>query len=184
MALADILRAITQETDEHIAGVRAEHAQWMQQLQKESDAKILEHRRAIQERKTRDMAVLSVRADAHVAMRERHLLLEQKRLVLDEAYQSLLEKLRAQPEQLQRAFLEKCLAAIPGDGTIHPTAAHEALLKELADTKRLSFGKPVRGSGGFRFSSETEERTYTYEFLAEYLLRPETEVDAAHRLFT
>lgn len=184
MALSDILKAIVEETDSRISEARSEHKKRVKELRERSETEILDIQRSIENQKKQKMAALKSRAESHVEMRARHLSLEEKRKVLDEAYALLLEKLAALPAKEQKAFLERCLKSIPEKGTLHPAPAHKKLLEELADEKKFTIGKPTQASGGFLFSSETQNRDYTYEFLAQHVLRPTTEVSAAHRLFS
>jgi hypothetical protein len=67
-------------------------------------------------------------------------------------------------------------------GTIHPTQAHEAILKKLAGSA-FTMGAVIPGKGGFRFSGATQDRDYTFEFLVHHVLRPATEMDTARTIF-
>ena len=112
----------------------------------------------------------------------RHAIVERKQQHLTGVYDKVIDSLASLPQAEIESFLQNCLKHIGMKGTIHPTQAHEAMLKKMVGSS-FTMGSVIPGKGGFRFSGATQDRDYTFEFLVHQVLKPATEMDAARSLF-
>ena len=76
------------------------------------------------------------------------------------------------------------MKGITAKGEIHPSKAHAALLKKICPSEQFRIKEATNAKGGFLFISEKEEQDFTFEHLVEEVLRPKTELETSHTLFT
>lgn len=182
MALQDILQAITDEADTRISEAQAAHKKTMKEMKDQHDASLSAALSRIRQHKEQRKRQMRSRAEAQARMVSSHALLNRKRQLLDRLYDGVVEGLAKLPAAKADHLLAACIKRLRGKGTIHPSAAHGSHLKKLAGSA-FAMGEPVESAGGFRFVGDTEDHDYTFEFLAHRVLRPDTEIDAARRLF-
>jgi len=183
MALQDILAAISHEADARIKQERSTHQKRISVLREESERRIAKLKQNIALQKEERKLQMRRKAEAHIVMIKRNAELQTKRKLLDKIYTAVVERLAGMPEDKVKTLLEKCLKTISQKGDIRPSAAHVNMLKQLASSEQFSIGDAVDVSGGFIFTSEKEERDFTFEHLVSQYLRPKSEVDTASTLF-
>ncbi len=183
MALQDILQSIQSSTDDRIAEAKTEHRKRLTELRSRYERETEVEIQQIEKQKTSKLHRMQERAKTHGIMLRRHAVLRKKQEWLIKTYDEVLKALAAMSEQKAEAFLRSCLKQIPSSGTIHPSEKHKELLKRLVSSDQLTFGSSVQSVGGFIFSSPTEVRNFTLEFLVQEVLRPNTELETARALF-
>lgn len=182
MALQDILDSITGDADKRIADAAADHKKRMKDMREESERSINRKRVQIAEQRDQKKRQLKEKAESHARMTRTKALLARKQEYMDKLYADVLDALAKLPKDKAETFLEKCLSSVKSKGVIVPAKAHEAALKKMLPAG-CELGKAIDSAGGFRFVSDKEERDFTFEFLVNDLLRPQTEVRIAHELF-
>lgn len=183
MALSHILHAITAEADAELRALRQKHDDALRTLDSDHVATLTDIRHGITQKKTERLRSLRMRAEGHVNMKKRHAVLRKKQEILDALYADTARALGSLPPATLEKLMTGWVKSLPKGGVIRPSSAHSALLKKICgDTHTI--GTPLKdASGGFMYESETMDRDYTFEFLIRELLRPATEIDAAHQLF-
>jgi vacuolar-type H+-ATPase subunit E/Vma4 len=182
MALQDIFDAIKAETDERIAAAQAKRDASIQQMRDAAEQFIAQRRRQIAERKEQDMRQIREKAESHARMVRNNTLLAKKQECMEQLYHRVLEDLSNLPLNKTEVLLKKCLSLIGQPGVIYPAKPHEALLAKLLPDG-CTTGAAIGASGGFRFSSDTKEYDFTYEFIVNSLILPQSEVQVANELF-
>ena len=182
MALQNILDAIVQEADDHIAALQTNHRQTMRELREASERALAKKKRLIADDKEQRMRRIRERAVAQAQILKSRLMLARKQECMDKLYERVLQDLTHLPHDRTETFLKHCMKHLRGTGVIRPAKAHEEILRKLL-SDGMEMGKPIDSIGGFRCSSAKEEHDCTYEFLVHGLLRPLTDIDASHRLF-
>ena len=88
------------------------------------------------------------------------------------------------PEKDVETLMHVCLKKISQNGTIAPAKNHESLLKKIAPSEQFKICNTINATGGFVFSSETQEHDFTFEHIVAEYLRPQTELNVSKTLFT
>jgi vacuolar-type H+-ATPase subunit E/Vma4 len=184
MALQDILNAITAQTDLQITEVRTAHQKKLTEMRESSERAHAKKKQEIAQQKEQRKLQLKAKAEAHAQSLKRNALLTRKQALLDKLYGKVVKDLAALPEKDVEALLRTCLKKIGQKGTIAPSKKHEVLLKRIAPSQQFKMEKGTDAAGGFMFSSEKQEYDFTFEHLVSEYLRPETELEVSHTLFT
>lgn len=182
MALQDILDAIKAESDERIAAAQAKHDAALRQMRAAAEQFITQKRKQITEQKEQNLRQIKEKAESHARMIRNKTLLAKKQECMEQLYDRVLADLSSLPTDKTEGVLKKCLSFIHERGVIHPAKPHEALLATLLPNGS-TMGTPIDASGGFRFSSDTKEYDFTYEFIVHSLILPQSEVKVASELF-
>jgi V/A-type H+-transporting ATPase subunit E len=183
MALQDILAAISVEADRQIAEARTAHQNALTQIRQQSEQSLDRKRQDISAQKEQKLEQMRRKAEVHADTQLRNAQLQKKREILDRIYQKAIESLSQLPDKDVEALLKACLESIHDKGEIRPTKKHVALMQRLVGGD-LTLGDPVEGAGGFIFVSEKREQDFRFETLVQDVLRPKTELELAHSLFT
>jgi len=181
--LKDILEAITAETDKQIAAARSEHQRGLTDLREQSERRLSTRKQEIAVSKEQRKGQFKAKAEAHAESHKRNALLSKKRELLDRVYAKVANDLSKIPDDKAEKLLRTCLKKISDKGEIFPSKKHEALLKKIAPSEQFSLKNASDATGGFLFSSKTQEYDCTFEHLVQEWLRPKTELEAAHLLF-
>lgn len=183
MALQDILKAITAEADQKITSERSAHQKRLSTMREQSEQRISKRKQEIAMQKEEKRQQMRAKSEAHAQMIERNAELKKKQELLDTLFTLVTKKLGSCSEDKAEALLKQCIKSIKSKGTIHPSKAHANLLKKIAPSEQFEMGDAVEATGGFVFSSDKEERDFTFEHLVSQYLRPRTEVETASELF-
>ncbi len=184
MALADILRAITEEANAELA--RLEHA-----FQEESQKCIAQHaqdladiERSVTAQKEQKKHMLQLKAEGHAKMQTRHALLSKKQEVLEGFYNDVLQALLDLDSEKKDAFFALCLASTKASaGVLRFAKDHEKHAAKLAKGD-ITCGDSINAKGGFILVTDEREYNFTFESLVQELLRPSTEISVASALFS
>lgn len=183
MALSHILHAITAEADADIRALRQKHDDLLRSLDADHASALSALRHDIAQKKTERLHSLRSRAEGHINMKKRHAVLQRKQHILDALYADTARALGSLPTATLEKLMTTWIKGLPKGGVIRPSTVHTALIKKICGDSHTT-GTPLKdASGGFVYESETMDRDYTFEFLIRELLRPTTEIDAAHQLF-
>lgn len=182
MALQDILDAIKTEADERIATARTQHHANMKAMRDASEQLLARKRQLLKEQKEQKMRHIKEKAESHARMLRNKTLLARKQECMQKLYDQVLKDLVTLPKDKTESLLRQCLSVIKEKGVVYPAAPHEALLKKLLPDG-CEMGKPTSASGGFRFASSKKEYDFTYEFMVENIILPQSEVRVAGDLF-
>ena len=183
MALQDILNAITDEADQKITSERSAHQKRLSTMREQSEQRISKRKQEIAIQKEEKRNQMRAKSDAHAQMIERNAGLKKKQELLDNLFTLVTKNLGSCSNEKAEALLKQCIKSIKSKGTIHPSKVHADTLKKIAPSEQFTMGDPVEATGGFVFSSEKEERDFTFEHLVSEYLRPKTEVEIAAELF-
>jgi len=183
MALDDILAAITKETDQRIATAKEAYRIQLSDMRKESDLNLLAKKQKFSNECNEKEQQMRSNMRTHFALHRRNAMLLKKHALLEQFYTNVAEAIAKERPAIVEKFLTACLDQIKEKGELHPAKNHAALLEKIADKKQFTIGKPIDALGGFIFTSETQERNCTIEYLVKEQLRPATEVDVASSLF-
>ncbi len=181
MALADILQAITDETDAQLAAIKSENKACEKTMNAQHDAALAARRASAERDRQAQIAHLRSQAENQASMYARHAILGCKQDLLGELYASVIDALLALSAAETERMLKAFLSELPATGEIRPTKAHAPLLRKLATSHHI--GEVIEARGGFRYIGSLEDRDYTFEFLVSELLRPATEITAARQMF-
>ncbi|MDA1209025.1 MAG: hypothetical protein O2904_03260 [bacterium] len=181
--LQDILDAITAETDKQITAARSEHQRGLTDLREQSERRLSTRKQEIAVSKEQRKAQFKAKAEAHAESHKRNALLSKKRELLDRVYAKITVDLSKLSDDKAEKLLRACLKKITEKGDIFPSKKHEALLIKIAPSEQFAVKAVTSASGGFLFSSKTQENDFTFDHLVQEWLRPQTELDAAHKLF-
>lgn len=182
MAIQDILSAIIVDADHRINDAAADHRKRMKEMREESERALSQKRIQINEQREQKKRNLKEKAESHARMLRTKALLTKKQEYMDQLYADVLNSLSELPKEKVEAFLKQCLGSIHGKGVIRASKAHEALVKKhLPDGCEM--GPSIDAVGGFSFESDTEEHDFTFEFLVNGILRPQTEISTSKQLF-
>lgn len=184
MALQDILDAITAEADQQIAEARSVHQKALTEMREEGERKTAKRKQEIAVQKEARKEQMSAKAETHASMQKRNAILSKKQVLLDSAYDSVVEKLGTLDAGKVEPLLRACIKQITVNGEIRPAEKHAQLIKKLAPSEQFRMGDPVKSVGGFLFVSEKEEQDFTFEHLVQHVLRPATELETSQALFS
>jgi len=184
MALNDILAAIVAQADQQIEDARQRHKKHLSELREKNERAIAKKKQEIAVQKEQKKQQLQAKAETHVSMLKRNALLLKKQQLLNETYAMVVEKLSSLSSAEAESLLRACVKQIKAKGVLHPAKGQEDVLKKIAPSEQFTIGDSIKAKGGFLFVSEKEEQNFTYEHLVSHLLRPHTEVDTAHELFS
>jgi len=184
MALQDILDAISKQSDEHIALERSASQKRVSEMRETSERTIAKRKQEIAAQKEDRKLQMLRKSEAHSSMTQRNAELKKKQELLDSLYELAAKKLSAMPADKVEALLKRCVKSIKAKGEIRPSAKHKDLLQKIAPSEQFTMGETVDASGGFIFVSKKEEHDCTFEHLVAETLRPATEVETAHSLFS
>jgi vacuolar-type H+-ATPase subunit E/Vma4 len=182
MAIQDILGAIVEDADKRIAEVQSAHKKRMKEMRDESEQITQRKRQQIIDQRDQKKRQLKEKAESHARMLHSKAILSAKQDYMNKVYSEVLASLVNLPKDKLETLLKKCLGQIKSKGTIHAAKEHEALIKKYVP-EGCDMGKAIDAKGGFRFVSEKEEHDFTFEFIVNELLRPQTEVKVAHDIF-
>jgi|GEM_PF-1791391 len=183
MALTDIFKAITTESETRANAALKAHQEKMKSMHDEAQHFIEQKRQRVEDQKKQKMQQIKEKAQSHARMVRNRTLLAKKRECMDRVYQKVLQDMVLLPADKTEILLQQCVSAIQEIGTFHPAATHEDMLKKLLPPG-CKLGKPVAAKGGFLFDSPKKEYDFTYEFLVENLILPKSEVNVAAALFS
>ncbi len=182
MTFKHLLQSIVQEADHRVSDAKKAHVDRMQAIQAEHDRKLEAIRKNAQDRLSERKRSLKEKAESLGRISSSKLLLKIKNAEIDSLYDDVLDGLKKADENQLETFFKKSLE-MAGEGTIHASKEHEALLKKLA-SKGFEMGEALpKGAGGFIVSTPTKEWNFTFDFLVRQSLRPATEIEAATHLF-
>jgi vacuolar-type H+-ATPase subunit E/Vma4 len=181
MALSDIRQAIADEVDRSIAAARQRHERSIAEQRKTTEKETKSASDQSERRAQETCRMLVSSAEQRAQALRRNAVLAEKRVLIEETYDAVLDALSACDPSSIEPLLTKALHAT-GDGEIRPAHAHAALLKKLAP-KSCTMGEPIEARGGFICSSPTREYDFRFETIVHSLLRPRTELQAAQALF-
>jgi vacuolar-type H+-ATPase subunit E/Vma4 len=182
MALQDILDAITADADRQIAGALDAHKLRMKAMREENEREIEAKRTHIGAQKEQKKRLLREKTASYARMTRAAAVTAKKQECMGDLYVEVLKQLTSLPKEKTESFLKKCLERLKGEGTVHPAkSASDFLSKHLP--KGCVMGSPVEAQGGFVFVSQKVEQDFTYEFVVEKMLRAQTEVEVAKKLF-
>ena len=184
MALKHILAAITQQADALIAKAHDDHEAIVKTLRDKHSQDIEQKRKDLTASKERKLQQLQAKARTHATSHKKSVLLRKKKELLDRIYEKVVLELVALSDEEVEPLLRACIAMVKDDGVIHPSAKHEKLLREICTSKQFRLEKTIEAKGGFVFVSATKEQDFTFEYLVEHVLRPKTELETSHALFT
>lgn len=184
MALQDILHAISAEADKRISDMQAAHQRELTRMREESERNLARKKQEFSVQKLQKMEQLKNKTLTHASTQRRNAVLLKKRVILDAVYESLAKKMAAMSDEELEPLLRACIKSIHHKGTIHPSAKHEKLLKKICPAEQFDIKESTKASGGFLFVSAKEERDFTFDSLVAHSLRPQTELETSHMLFT
>ena len=184
MALQDILAAITAQADKKIEQARAALQKESGTLRQESEQRIAKRKQEIAVQKQQKLDQMKAKAQTHAAAVKRNAILSKKKELLDRLYGKVAADLAELSEKELEPLLRKCVKGIKAKGEIHPAKKHAALLKKICPSEQFRMKDPTDAKGGFLFVSEKEEQDFTFEHLVEEVLRPKTEIETSHTLFS
>ncbi len=183
MALQDLLTAITKEADQQIAAFKQVHSRAIADAKAKAEEAHVTAVAAIDAQKRQKMDQMRRKAQQHAEAFRRNAVLQRKCELLDQAYAAVLDALSNESDANVEPLLKACLARVH-DGEIRAAKKHAALLKTLILGTGLTLGEPVDARGGFLCVSKTQEYDFRFETIVSDLLRPRTELRAAHDLFS
>lgn len=183
MALQDILDAISAEADRQIAEARSAHQKELARIREDSQRAITQKRQTIAMQKEKKLEQMRRKAESHAETAFRNAQLRTKRELLNRLYEEVIAALAQTPEEQMESLLRSLLRRITVKGELRPTQVHAALLKRLAPSEQFTMGPVIDGAGGFVFISPTQEHDCRLETLVQHVLRPQSELHAAQRLF-
>ncbi len=184
MALADILRAITEEANAELRTLEQQFDVDSQDRMKKHQQELHDIEQTVTAQKKQKMHHLQLKAEGHAKMQTRHALLQKKQEILEEVYQHVLQKLLALDTKSLDAFFALCKeTAGVQKGVVHMAKAHQKHGDTLV-TKELTLGESIDAKGGFTIVTEEKVFNFTFEFLVSELLRPSTEISLASSLFS
>lgn len=184
MALQDILAAITAKADKKIEQARADLQKENSQLRQESEKRIAKRKQEIEVSKQQKLDQMKAKAETHASAVKRNAVLSKKKELLDRLYGKVAEDLAELSDKEIEPLLRKCVKGIKAKGEIYPSKKHAALLKKICPSEQFRIKDPKHFKGGFLFVSEREEQDFTFEHLVEEVLRPKTELETSHTLFS
>jgi vacuolar-type H+-ATPase subunit E/Vma4 len=182
MALTDIFEGIVAETDAQIQTAKGAHKERMKSLRAQSDAAVTSKLQAMHEQKELRKRQMRSRMLTHADMTKRNAILAKEQEYMTIFFNHLIEKLANLPKPALEKFYATCFESINAKGTIRPAKPHKEIIEKIAG-KHFSIGEPLDIPGGFLFTSETQDRDFTFPFLVQNVLRPKTEIEVAKRLF-
>lgn len=181
MAFQDILDAIIAESNAVIDAARTKHNDAVAaRKQQARDAKDAAHANAM-ELVEQKKVQLQQKAANHADMLVKSATLKQKQQCINDVYDAVLTQLGSLPKDKLEKLLKACLERLPKKGTLHPSKAHKDMLTSLASG--YDVGDAIDASGGFLFTSDTQEYNFTFEHLVTTVVRPQTEIETATTLF-
>ena len=184
MAIQDILATIAAEADKKIKQFRETHQSELSSMRQESEQRTAKKKQEIAVSKEQKMGQLKGKAQSHADAHTRNALLSKKKDLLDSIYSDAVVELSKLSDKEIEPLLQACVKLIKTKGEIHPSEKHEKLLKKICSGDKFSMQKPTKAKGGFLFVSEKEERDFTFEHIVSQMLRPKTELEVSHNLFS
>lgn len=184
MALQDILHAISAEADKRISDMQTAHQRDLTRMREESERNLARKKQEFSVQKLQKMEQLKNKTLTHASTQRRNAVLLKKRAILDTVYESLAKKMTGMSDEEVEPLLRACIKSIRHKGVIHPSAKHEKLLKKICPAEQFDIKGATKASGGFLFVSEKEERDFTFDSLVQTALRPQTELEISHSLFS
>ncbi len=181
MALADILQAITAEASAQVQSLKEAGQARAKELKTQQTAALKDFRAKAQREREARVHRLRALCESQAAMKARHELLLRKQEHLAAVYDGVLEALLALPDAEVKNLLSGFIKQLPEGGTIRPSVQHAALLKTLAKDYKL--GDEIEAKGGFQYVGPREDRDYSFAFIVQEMLRPQTEINTANSLF-
>lgn len=159
MALADILSAIDQKTDDEIAEIR-------KRGQEKAGAMKAEYEKKLHDEKEEILKSLKAKADRKISQlgfqvksRAKSKVLKKKRQIIDEVFKQALDDLASLDEAGVKKILVNLIKALPevDEGEIIPAKGSETAVQAAASeagTKYKVSSDAAAGKGGFVFKSE------------------------------
>lgn len=184
MALQDILAAITSAADARIKQARDAQQNDINTFHEESATRVEEKKKDIAVSKQQKSDSLLTKANTHAETLKRNARLSTKKELLDELYSDVAKKLSTLPEKEVEPLLRECVKKLADKGDIFPSKAHAALLKKICPSEKFTIKEPTDSSGGFLFVSKKREQDFTFDYLVQNVLRPKTELEVSHQLFS
>lgn len=184
MALQDIITAITSQADHDIAALRGAHEHRVREMRTKHKGALDSLRSTMLRDVDTRKSQLLLKVKTHSAVERRNRISAVKQSVINAAFAEAIAMLAALPDDKVEPLLRACLKRIKGNGTLHPSKRHEALLKKIAPSEQFTIGPVTDAIGGFRFVGTTSEADYTFEHIVHGVLRQKKELDVAHLLFT
>jgi vacuolar-type H+-ATPase subunit E/Vma4 len=182
MSLANLLDAITAQANDEIAAFKQASDNRLAAAKTHHAMAISECQGAILTQVEQRKTMLRAKSETHANLQGRSAVLKARQAIIDEMFQSALEKLSALPEQKVENLLMRLLSALPSKGIVRPTVKHAGIIKRLLQNSALQIGEPINASGGFLFQNDIQERTCTFEHLVQNELRSAKELWVAKQL--
>lgn len=182
MALQDIITAIVSQSDREITSLREAHEQRMNAMREQHDATLRGLKGDMAEQVETRKSQLLLKMKTHAQVERRNRLSSVKQAVINAAFAETLAMLSALPDDKIEPLLRACLKRIKGNGVLHASKRHEALLKKIAPSEQFTIECDPHAIGGFRFVGKTSEADFTLEHLVHGVLRPMKELEVAHLL--
>lgn len=183
MALQHILDAIVQDADHRIQQISSSSKQRLKDAREASEKRLSNSRQKIADSVELKKRQVKEKTLSYALMKKRKVMLEHKQQHLNDLYEQVIEKLAGLSKEQAEKVMEACLKGLPSAGIIHPSKAHEAILKKMLP-KGCEMGSSIDARGGFIFSNDTQECNYTFEHLVQHVMRQKDEVKIARELFS
>ncbi len=161
MALADIISAINAQKDKDLAALQERTLNEKNSCKKKTDDELATYEDDLKKQTASKKEQLKKKAETMVQMEHRKTLLEEKRKAIDSVYDAVIAELKKLPPEK----VKKLEAALEKKTAKHKGKKHPS--KE----------------GGFTLISEKAEEDFTFPHLVQTVLRPETELEVAAKLF-
>ncbi|MFH1537195.1 MAG: V-type ATP synthase subunit E [Patescibacteria group bacterium] len=172
MALTDILSAIDLKTEEEISQVNKEHETRATKIKGEYEEKLHQKKeellREIKTTAERKVSQASFQVKSQVVAK----VLRQKREIINQVFDKVLEKISNFDEANSQKLLLKLINDLPKieNGEIVPTTGSEENVKKALNNANTNFtigNETAKGKGGFVFKAEGLVIDNTWEKLVE-----------------
>jgi vacuolar-type H+-ATPase subunit E/Vma4 len=189
MALSDLLQKISDEASKKTAFMRQVADDEIKKIQEEAAGRAETRKQEILQKADEKGESMIQKAKVLAKMESRSELLKEKRTIIDSVYTQVLDELNSMPPDdytdLVAKMLKQAATLVEGGVLVVPKARKsetEKALKQAGVSMEVS-GESGAFKGGFILQGPKSEVNYSFPYLLERILRPQTELEVAKTLF-